>query len=76
MSDKARLTLELSAKLNAEIERMAKERGESKVDILRDALALMITAQEASREGFKIGAWKTNENGQYEHQRFVGIQGS
>lgn len=74
MTGKARLTLELSAKLNAEIERMAKERGESKVDILRDALALMITAQEATKEGFKVGAWKTNSSGQYEHQRFVGIK--
>lgn len=76
MSGKSRLTLELSSKLNAEIERMAQERGESKVDILRDALALMITANEASSEGFKVGAWKTDDDGNIvERQRFVGIGG-
>ena len=63
MSSKTRLTLELSSHLNGEIQRLAEERGESKVDVLRDAIALLLTAKEAAKEGFKIGAWKTDEEG-------------
>lgn len=71
---RVRLTLELSAQLNAELERLATESGRSKAELLRLAADFLSKADKARREGMSVGAWKDNpESGIRTEREFVGI---
>ena len=53
--EKVRLSLDISAELNALLERLADTTGGTKSDVLRKAIALMEVAIEAKRQGKKFG---------------------
>ena len=57
MSERVRMTLDLSHRLNATIERMAEQRQQSKADVVRAAIAALAAAEQAKSEGFSVGAW-------------------
>jgi predicted DNA-binding protein len=59
---KIRLTLDLSQKLNAVVEKIAAEKGTTKADVLRAAIEYLDMADDASKEGMKVGAWKKEDN--------------
>ena len=52
---KVRLSLELTEDLNRELDQVAAQFGETKSDVLRKAVALMLVAADAKRKGLKIG---------------------
>ena len=55
MSEKVRLSLDVSEHLYKEIEHMAEETGSTKADILRRALALMKVAVDEKQKGHRLG---------------------
>jgi predicted transcriptional regulator len=62
--EKARLTLELPALLNARLEEMAQASGVSKSEVIKKALALFDVAHDASREGKNIAIVKKGAGGE------------
>lgn len=56
--DRARLTLDLSARLNDAIDEYADSKGLTKADVLRKAVELLLTADRAAKDGMTIGAWQ------------------
>ena len=70
---RARLTLELSGRLNAEVGRIAKERGIAKADVLRLALEFLSMADAAKAEGMHVGGWKGNTPETRREREFYGI---
>ena len=55
MSDKVRLSLQISDELNRVLERIAEETRSSKADVFRQALALMKVAHEGKKRGRHLG---------------------
>lgn len=53
--ESVRLTLDMSADLHAELERLAKEMGISKAEVLRKGIALLDVAVQAQKEGKFLG---------------------
>lgn len=66
-----RMTVELSARLIERLREIAAERGCTLIAVIRDALALRLTFEDARSEGFQVGAYRTLPSGQIETQRFV-----
>lgn len=54
-SGKIRISLDLPASLNAQLENIAAREHHSKSDVLRKALALFIVANDATHQGKKVG---------------------
>ncbi|TPW17070.1 MAG: hypothetical protein FD130_806 [Halothiobacillaceae bacterium] len=54
-SNRVRISLDVSAKVNEQLEALANEEGTSKSDILRKAIALVTVAVEAKHNGQKLG---------------------
>ena len=69
---RTRLTLDLSERLNGVVERIAKERGLTKADVLRTAIEFLTLADSARSAGMHVGAWQDNDAGRKERE-FVGI---
>lgn len=57
MSDRFRLTLDLSKRLNDRLGTIADELETSRADLVRTALEMLIAAKEARDDGLKVGAW-------------------
>jgi predicted transcriptional regulator len=55
MTEKVRLTVDVSKELNQILENIAKETGGTKSDIFRKAVALLDVAHKAKKEGKRIG---------------------
>jgi hypothetical protein len=55
---RARLTLDLSERLNAAIETYAASHDLTKADVLRTAVEFLLRAERAAQEGMTVGAWK------------------
>lgn len=73
-TERVRLTLELSAQLNAELEQLAKETGRTKADLLRLGVDFLSKAAAAQREGGRVGAWWEDEQHNVRKEReFVAI---
>lgn len=70
---RVRLTLDLTKKLNTEVERLAQESGTSKADVLRFAVELLSAASDAKEAGMRVGAWKERDDGVRSERIFVGI---
>lgn len=71
---RARLTLDLSERLNQAIEAYAAAHGLSKADVLRTAVEFLLKADRASREGMTVGAWKDDPATQRRIEReFFGL---
>lgn len=72
-SPKVRLTLDLSQRLNTEVEKIAQEQGTTKADVLRFAIEFLSAATEARNQGMSVGAWKDDPNGNRRELQFIGI---
>lgn len=55
---RVRMTLDLSTRMNETLERMAARQGRTKTDVIRIALELFFSADEAREEGFTVGAYR------------------
>lgn len=60
-TSRTRLTLDLSERLNTAIEAYGDEHGLSKAEILRNAVAFLLKAEQASKDGMKVGAWRDDK---------------
>lgn len=69
---RVRMTLDLSRRLNEEVERLAELRQTSKADILRFAVEFLATAENAKQSGMHVGAWK-EADGFRKEREFVGL---
>jgi hypothetical protein len=69
-----RITLDLSPRLNAEVERLANSIGITKADVLRSAIEFLSIADAARSDGMHVGAWIDDpESGQRKEREFVGL---
>jgi hypothetical protein len=57
-----RLTLDLSPRLNAVVERIAGNKGTTKADVLRAAIEYLEMAEAAANDGLNVGAWRDDKN--------------
>ena len=74
-NERVRMTLDLSARLNEELERLAKETSKSKAELLRLGVDYLLRAEKAIKDGMTVGAWKEDESKGIRHEReFVGLQ--
>lgn len=55
MSEKVRLSLQVSEEINRMLEQIARETSSSKTDVFRQALALMKVAHEGKKQGRHLG---------------------
>ena len=67
---RVRMTLDLSRRLNEQLERLAAERQISKADIVRFAVEFLTAADHAKRAGMHVGAWK-DEAGKRNEREFI-----
>jgi predicted transcriptional regulator len=65
-----RLNLLLSDELNAQIEKVVSDRGTTKVDVLRKAIALYVAASEGKLKGLRVGLARSEQALETE---FVGL---
>jgi hypothetical protein len=72
-SAKVRLTLDLSQKLNAEVEELAQLNGTTKADVLRFAIEFLAAATAARRAGMHVGAWSEDTGGKRREREFIGL---
>ena len=72
-ASKVRLTLDLSQKLNAEVEDLAALNGTTKADILRFAIEFLSAATAARRAGMHVGAWSEEKDGKRREREFIGL---
>lgn len=68
MATRTRLTLELSDRLNAHVEELAKDLDVSKADVLRLGVEALLAAGRAKRDGMIVGAWKEDAGRRVERQ--------
>lgn len=72
-ASKVRLTLDLSQKLNAEVEGLAALNGTTKADVLRFAIEFLSAATAARRAGMHVGAWSEDQDGKRREREFIGL---
>lgn len=58
---RVRLTLDLSPRLNAVVEKIAASKGTTKADVLRAGIEYLEMAFSASDDGLNVGAWKDDK---------------
>jgi predicted transcriptional regulator len=69
-----RMTLDLSPRLNTEVERLAESIGATKADVLRAAIEFLALADAARTDGMHVGAWTDDpKSGQRKEREFVGV---
>jgi hypothetical protein len=68
-----RMTLDLSRRLNSEVERLAHTNGTSKADVLRFAVELLTAATAAKQAGMHVGAWTERPDGNRWEREFIGL---
>ena len=71
--NKVRMTLDLSQKLNNEVESLAVSNGTTKADILRFAIEFLSSATAARRAGMHVGAWSDDPDGKRREREFIGL---
>jgi hypothetical protein len=69
---RVRLTLDLSKKLNAVVDRIAAENETTKAEVLRFAIEFLGAANDAKNAGMRVGAW-TETDGHRREREFVGL---
>ncbi|MBO9710647.1 MAG: hypothetical protein J7521_20795 [Caulobacter sp.] len=72
--NRSRLTLDLSTRMTAALNNYAEKHGVTKAEALRSAVELLMVADSAVDEGFKVGAWNT-DGGQRLEREFVRFAG-
>ena len=69
---RSRLTLDLSGKMASEISKYAEKTGKTKAEVLRSAIELLLAADDAAAENYRVGAWK--QEGEIRSEReFIGL---
>lgn len=68
MKGRVRMTLDLSARLNNELERLAEAKQTSKADILRFAVEFLALAFKSRSDGFHVGAWSETDTKRIERE--------
>lgn len=58
---KVRLSLDLSPQTNSLLERVVSDQGTTKSDVMRKAIALVLVAEDARREGRSLGVIDANK---------------
>ena len=72
--ERIRFTLDLSEKVNEELDRLASKTGKNKSELLRLGLDYLLRADRARSEGMLVGAWKDDEKKGVRHEReFIGL---
>ena len=74
--ERTRVTLDLSNRLSAIVEDIAKDRGTTKADVVRMAIEFLAMANDASEEGMNVGAWKDDKENKSRHERVFGALAS
>lgn len=69
---RVRLTIDLSQKLNAIVDRIAAEKDTTKADVLRFAIEFLNAADLAKNAGMHVGAWSDEGEKRLERE-FVGL---
>ncbi|MEL6779374.1 MAG: hypothetical protein AAFO06_19180 [Cyanobacteria bacterium J06597_16] len=72
-SGKVRLTLDLSSRLNDELERLAEDSGRTKAELMRLGLDFLSKAARARDQGMTVGAWTEDERGIRREREFIGM---
>jgi hypothetical protein len=72
---KVRLTLDLSLSLNEELERMGRNSGKTKAELMRLALDFLLRAEAAKhQDNMTVGAWKDDKENKVRVEReFTGV---
>jgi hypothetical protein len=65
---RTRLTLDLSNRMTSALNVYAEKHGITKAEALRSAVDLLMAADNASEEGLKVGAWKTEGDTRLERE--------
>jgi predicted transcriptional regulator len=74
-NDRRRFTVELSDRLDKELDDLAADLGKKKSDLLRLAIEYLLAANEAKSDGYKVGAWMKDADGEIKSTReFVGLK--
>ncbi|MGJ4997291.1 hypothetical protein ACQR0Z_22905 [Bradyrhizobium sp. HKCCYLS3077] len=71
-TDRVRMTIDLSRRLNEKIEQIAKEKGASKADVMRLAIEFLEAGIKAKEDGLSVGGWGTDDKGNRHEREFVG----
>lgn len=75
VNDRRRFTVELSDRLDKELDSLAQDLGKKKSDLLRLAIEYLLAANEAKNEGYRVGAWINDDAGDIKSTReFLGLK--
>lgn len=72
MTDRVRLTLDLSTRLNSSLEGLAARKSLGKADTLRFAIEFLSAAIAAKDSGMSVGAWGERDGVKIERE-FIGL---
>ena len=61
---RARYTVDLPHKISDEINKIAEEAGETKIEVIRKAISFYLRCNKYRENGYDSGAFKESENGQ------------
>lgn len=73
MSERVRMTIDLSTRMNGEIERVAEASAISKADVIRLSIALLSEALKCKAEGMHVGAWRDSDGQRSVEREFIGL---
>jgi predicted transcriptional regulator len=74
-TDRRRFTVELSDRLDKELDQLADNLGKKKSELLRLAIEYLLAANEAKNDGYRVGAWMSDSDGDVKSTReFLGLK--
>jgi hypothetical protein len=68
---RSRLTLDLSARMDSAIGKIAIKRSCTKAEVVRRSLQLLFAFDDAKQEGFHVGAFKTERDTRLEREFII-----
>ena len=68
---RVRYTVEVTDKIDKQLEAIAAERDTSKAELIRTAAKLITEWDRLEREGFSVGGWKPNDSGGVDTERLL-----
>lgn len=66
-----RYSVDLPCQVDAQLEKLADERGVKKSELLRSALKMLMKFDELEKEGFETGAWRDDGHGNRETRQLL-----
>ena len=71
---RTRITVDISNNLSESLDQIARETGRNKSEVLRQAISLMVYAQQAKDDGMKVGGWVEDDDAKIRREReFIGL---